>query len=330
MRHVSLFTGIGGFELAAQRVWGDAWEPVFFCEKDDYCRRVLAKHWPDVPIVEDVRDVTTNAEESNDRSSTPKSLCGQEQEPRVGIIDRGVQGIDLLTGGFPCQPFSAAGKRDGKSDDRHLWPEMLRIIQLLKPTWIVAENVRGLLSIEDGVVFEQVCTDLEGTGYDVQPFVIPAVAVDAHHRRDRIWFVGHRHITGCEAEGELPQPVDSVELSGGRIERTNVAHSNCRGQCGQSICQKQSQRAEALGTSEDMADPTGKQWRARENKSINSGHNGSKSEHRRRWLPEPDVGRVANGVPMRVDRLRSLGNAIVPQVAEMIFRAIKDTEESNA
>ena len=159
MKHLDLFSGIGGFALAAQWCWGDRHEVIAFCEQDQWARKVLTKHWPDVPCVEDIHEFKGPA-----------------------------QPVDLLTGGFPCQPFSTAGKRLGNADDRALWGEMLRVIQLFKPRWVIAENVRGILSIQDGLVFEQVCVDLEDAGYEVQPFVVPAVATDAHHRRDRVWF----------------------------------------------------------------------------------------------------------------------------------------------
>ena len=267
MRHISLFTGIGGFELAAQRVWGDEYEPVLFCEMDKFCQKVLKKHWPEVPIEEDVRNVgiVTNATSERlpkrERQAGKISEARKRSEPKNSSRRNGNIGIvDLITGGFPCQPFSQAGKRDGRSDNRYLWPEMLRVIRAFKPAWVVAENVRGLLSIEDGVVFEQVCTDLEDAGYEVQPFVIPAVAVDAHHRRDRVWFVAYSGADGRRGRNKSE-----------------------RGRC------------DRRGGSE--------------------------------WLPEPDVGRVANGVPNRVDRLKSLGNAIVPQVAEQIFRAVKEVNQ---
>jgi len=278
MRHVSLFTGIGGFELAAQRVWGDEWEPVLFCEMDKYCQKVLKKHWPDVPIVEDVRDV--------------KKTEGA---------------IDLLTGGFPCQPFSAAGKRDGRSDNRHLWPEMLRVIRAFKPAWVVAENVRGILSIEDGMVFEQVCLDLEDTGYEVQPLVIPAVAVDAHHRRDRVWFVAvNTMLNGCgEHTGQ--------EERSSRRGATTALMST-----GEDATYSDNQRLQGgkeVGDTEESRQEQDKQLR------------GCDRRGRCEWLPEPSVGRVANGIPCRVDRLKCLGNAIVPTCAEMIFEAIKTLDK---
>ena len=162
MTHASLFSGIGGFDLAAE--WA-GWINVFNCEIDPFCRRVLAYHFPNALQYEDIK--TTDF----------RPLRG---------------GVDVLTGGFPCQPFSLAGKRKGTDDNRYLWPEMLRAIRELAPRWVVGENVFGIVNWSDGLVFEQVCADLEDEGYEVQPYLIPACAVDAPHRRDRVWFVAHR------------------------------------------------------------------------------------------------------------------------------------------
>lgn len=162
MTHASLFSGIGGFDLAADRM---GWQNVFNCEIDPFCRKVLAYHFPDAKQYENVK--TTDF-----------------------TIHRGR--IDVLTGGFPCQPFSLAGKRKGSDDNRYLWPEMLRAIREIEPRWVVGENVFGIVNWSDGMVFEQVQSDLENAGYEVQPYIIPACAVDAPHRRDRVWFVAHR------------------------------------------------------------------------------------------------------------------------------------------
>ena len=162
MKHLSLFSGIGGFDLAAE--WA-GFENVGQVEKDQFCLQVLKKNFPHVPKFKDIKKFGKT------------DLTGR---------------VDIITGGFPCQPFSQAGARGGTSDARHLWPEMLRVIRAFKPSWVVAENVRGLLTIQVGLVFEQVCIDLENAGYEVQPIIIPAVSVNAPHRRDRIWFIAHR------------------------------------------------------------------------------------------------------------------------------------------
>ena len=161
MRHGSLFSGIGGFDLAAEWM---GWENVFHCEWNPFGQKVLKHHFP-------------NSISYNDITKTDFS------------IHRG--NIDIITGGFPCQPYSTAGLRKGKADERHLFPEMLRAIKEIQPTWVIGENVRGLVSWGGGMVFHEVCDDLEREGYEVQPFIIPAASVNAPHRRERIWFVAY-------------------------------------------------------------------------------------------------------------------------------------------
>ena len=155
MRHLDLFSGIGGFALAASWVWPDH-QVIEFVEKDPYCQKILKKHWPDVPICGDIHD----------------------WKPKPA---------DLVTGGFPCQPFSVAGKQRGSDDDRYLWPAMLEVIRRSQPTWVVGENVAGIVNM----ALDQVLADLEMEGYACQSFIIPACAVDAPHRRDRVWIVAH-------------------------------------------------------------------------------------------------------------------------------------------
>ena len=161
MRHGSLFSGIGGFDLAARWM---GWDNVFHVEFNPWCRKVLEYHFPHSQSFTDVKQFD-------------------------GFAWRGR--VDIISGGFPCQPYSAAGKRLGKDDERHLWPEMLRIIREAAPTYVVGENVRGLTNWNGGVVFEEVCADLEAAGYDVWTGILPAAGVGAPHRRDRVWFVAH-------------------------------------------------------------------------------------------------------------------------------------------
>jgi DNA (cytosine-5)-methyltransferase 1 len=161
LRHGSLFSGIGGFDLAAD--WA-GWENVFHCEWNPFGQRVLKYYWP-------------NAESFNDITKSDFSKYEHS--------------IDIISGGFPCQPFSTAGQRRGTEDSRHLWPAMLDVIRTVKPRYVVGENVYGLVNWNEGMVFDEVCTDLEAEGYEVQAFLLPAAAVNAPHRRDRIWFVAH-------------------------------------------------------------------------------------------------------------------------------------------
>jgi len=219
-------------------------ETVAFVEIDEYCQKVLKKHWPDVPIFSDIK-------------TFGRSVFGET--------------VDLICGGFPCQPFSAAGKRNGTNDNRHLWPEMLRVIQEYKPSWVVAENVRGILSIEQGMVFEQACLDLEGEGYEVQPFVIPACAVNAPHRRDRVWIVADRQRLGWE-KGSRKTVQSQEQITEGQDSRDFDTERY----------------------------DWGKNW----------------YEVATRFC------RVDDGVSHRVDRLKCLGNAVVPQIVEIIGRTI--------
>jgi len=164
LKILDLFSGLGGFSLGLERT--GKYKTVAFCEIDKYCTLLLQKHWKGVKIYNDVKKIT-----------------------KEGFEADGIEYPDIITGGFPCQPFSVAGKQKGTSDDRHLWPEMFRIIKAFKPRFVIGENVPGIVNIQDGVVFETVCTDLESQGYEVQPFNIPAAAVGAPHQRKRIWII---------------------------------------------------------------------------------------------------------------------------------------------
>lgn len=161
MNHGSLFSGGGGFDLAAEMM---GWNNVFHTEWNPFCQKLLNYYWPNAESYSDIRQF--DATKFNGK-------------------------IDIITGGFPCQPFSAAGKRKGTEDTRYLWPEMLRIIQEVRPRWVVGENVYGIINWNGGMVFEQVQADLESCGYEVRPFVLPAIAVNAPHRRDRVWFIAN-------------------------------------------------------------------------------------------------------------------------------------------
>lgn len=177
MKILDLFAGIGGFSLAAHWM---GWETAAFVEWEEYPQKVLKKNFPNVPIYGDIKEFDG------------KQYTGT---------------VDLICGGFPCQPFSSAGKRKGKEDDRYLWPEMLRVIREVQPTWVVGENVAGIVSMDGGAVLEQICADLEGEGFEVQSFIIPAISKGAPHRRDRIWIIGYSdnngHITTKERKGSI-------------------------------------------------------------------------------------------------------------------------------
>jgi DNA (cytosine-5)-methyltransferase 1 len=164
---LDLFSGLGGFSLGLERT--SHFKTIAFCDNDKFSKLILDKHWKGIKIYDDVREIT-----------------------KEKFKEDGIPFPDIITGGFPCQPFSVAGKQKGTSDDRHLWPEMFRIIKAFKPRYVIGENVRGIVNIQDGVVFETVCTDLESEGYEVQPFIIPAAGVGAPHRRERVWIIAHR------------------------------------------------------------------------------------------------------------------------------------------
>ena len=169
MTQGSLFSGFGGFDLSSEWM---GWKNVFHCEIEEFPRTILKYYWPNAISYEDIRKTDFT-------------------------IHRGQ--IDVLTGGFPCQPYSVAGKRKGKEDNRHLWPEMLRAIREIQPSWIVGENVPGIISWNGGLVFEEVCADLENEGYEIQPVILPAISKDAPHKRNRVWFVANRADAGVES-----------------------------------------------------------------------------------------------------------------------------------
>ncbi len=190
MRHLDLFSGIGGFALAAEMVWGQGGVQHIFCDNDPFCQAILRKHWPESPIYGDIKNLSAEAiiadTTGNGRHERGAKSAGKQGRSNATVNDFSV---DLLTGGFPCQPFSSAGRRRGKEDDRHLWPEMLRVIRETQPRWVIGENVGGLLTWNGGLVLDEVFADLEAEGYEVGAFVIPAAAVGAPHRRDRVWIV---------------------------------------------------------------------------------------------------------------------------------------------
>ena len=191
LKMLDLFSGIGGFSYAGERLVG-GYETVAFCEYDKHCQRVLRKHWPDTEIIDDVRELADDADRF-----------------------RGL--VDIITGGYPCQPFSQAGKRLGDQDDRHLWPQMLAIIKKVRPTWVCGENVNGHITMG----LDTVLSDLEAANYTARTFVIPAVAADAPHRRDRCWIVAH---TDSNSEPNDPARIKKrqrmvADTSGGRRKR---------------------------------------------------------------------------------------------------------------
>jgi DNA (cytosine-5)-methyltransferase 1 len=346
MTHLDLFTGILGFSLAAQWVWGEEYELVACCEIDPFCQKVIRKHFPEVPIIEDIKKVKWVVADStgqDDRRYNGESENGQIQE--FGISDEQritLPPIDLLTGGFPCQPASVAGKRAGTTDDRWLWPEMLRAIHEIKPRWVLAENVPGILSLQNGLVFEGACSNLETEGYEVQPIIIPACAIGAPHRRDRVWIVAHcqcQSVRGDSANVDGTKREDQDRSTLSRQFRNSVGSEDCHapdphrfnGNDAGYGSGEISQFKEAKISGCDFTNTHGKRLQVGEvfRRDIR--------EERKTFIGNPwqehwyevatRLCRVDDGVSSRLDRLKSLGNAIVPQVAEVIFRAIKVVEE---
>jgi len=318
LTHLDLFSGIGGFALAAE--WA-GFTTIGFVEIDKYCQKVLRRHWPDVSIVEDIRDVeaikevVANATRerlpdgrgpslADPRSPDPEfERCHSKrsglQEPSGQYRSNRTipESITVITGGFPCQPFSVAGKRGGKADDRYLWPEMLRVIEEVRPRWVLGENVAGIVRME----LDTCLSDLERIGYTTQAFVIPACAVNAPHRRDRIWIVAHDKYIRFIGHADSGQGRDNGKSSCLKVE-----------QCG-SI----------------MADPTDREpQRSRTQCHVRGLENQVLRNCRdsNYWAVEPELGRVAHGIPNRVDRLKCLGNAIVPQVAYQILKGVAEIE----
>ena len=409
LKILDLFSGLGGFSLGLERT--GRYKTVAFCEIDKYCTLLLQKHWKGIKVYNDVKKIT-----------------------KEGFEADGIESPDIITGGFPCQPFSVAGKQKGTNDDRHLWPEMFRIIKAFKPRFVIGENVPGIVNIQDGVVFETVCTDLESQGYEVQPFNIPAAAVGAPHQRKRIWIIAtladsvsndeRREISRSDEEkGRVQEEHRSKDSASGIFSRTSEIRKSNNGyeamensgrtlQQGSSIREKnedevgkenanQHQRSSSSSESNvadsntRLSDGQKKELQSRGQASISSregedvanaksissdgreiGQHSEESREKRKigievggvssdrqklantdserleglgqsrsqfnetssstssseerqgqvgqgwWEFEPNVGRVAHGVPGRVHRLKALGNSIVPQIAEEIGRAI--------
>ena len=284
LTHLSLFSGIGGLDLAAE--WA-GFTTVGQCEFADYQTKVLEKHWPDVPRWRDIRTLT-----------------------KESFYERtGLRTVDVLSGGFPCQPFSVAGKQKGKGDDRYLWPEMLRVIRELRPRCVIGENVPGIIKIAAG----QVVKDLEQAGYHVVVFNFEAAAVGAWHRRSRVFFVGIADVADTGSDGR-----ESGSAQQGR-EAFKRRNDFCE-QAGKPWGIKQPAGEGAVQRKGTIYDAVcgGCAGFARREQSQEFAHG-------RCWAVEPDVGRVAHGIPARVDRLKCLGNAVVPQQAYPIFRALRET-----
>jgi DNA (cytosine-5)-methyltransferase 1 len=296
MRHGSLFSGIGGFDLAAEWM---GWENVFHCEWNPFGQKVLNHYWP-------------NAESFTDITKSDFTKYANT--------------IDILTGGFPCQPYSLAGKRKGKEDERHLWPEMLRAIREIQPRWVVGENVFGLVNWSGGLVFHEVQTDLEAEGYEVFPYVLPACAKNAPHRRDRIWFVAkntNSYGRGSKQREEKPSKRQFGNISTGNNERvyTNNAkawNATNTGSAGQQKCHiPEISNKQRYGNRVRNANRTN--WQNFPTQSpLCNGNDGLSTRL--------DVDTISFS-KWRNESIKAGGNAIVPAVAYELFKAIEQYEQ---
>jgi DNA (cytosine-5)-methyltransferase 1 len=371
LTHGSLFSGIGGFDLAAEWM---GWDNKFHCEWNEFGQKVLNHYWP-------------NAESFTDITKTDFTKYANK--------------IDILTGGFPCQPYSSAGKRKGKEDERHLWPEMLRAIREVSPRFVVGENVRGLTNWNGGMVFEEVCAELESYGYQVAPVIIPACAVNAPHKRERIWFVayndskrqpGHEQQTRNRINSENPKQRFCVCKEKGWDEIRCINEGNCKdrfttnaessgiSEQQRSYRERQNRQLNNNGESENVTDADGRGTQSQQNirqtlsgkkrtnsdgsewdvtnssdkglqrselvrtpergkwKQNDSRESATKLHKIENWQQFPTQPPVCSGddgisseldgitfPKWRAESIKAYGNAIVPQVAYQIFKAIEKT-----
>ncbi len=322
LTHLSLFSGIGGLDLAAEMA---GIVTVGQCEWADYPTKVLEKHWPEVPRWRDIRTLT-----------------------KESFYERtGLQTVDIISGGFPCQPFSLTGKRRGKEDDRYLWPEMLRVIHELRPSWVLGENVPGIVNM----ALDTVLSDLENEGYASQAFIIPACGVDAPHKRERVAVLAHA-INRCgsvrwnrkfqnpeEDGGERPDHRRGTEpaLPGQRRENESCPSGMADG-LRAAVYQRPSPDPDRVplqpGEENPLLGAADTECSCRERERAGRPVQASASRTARMhspwedWPDEPGMDRVVDGIPDRVDRIRCLGNAVVPQQFYPFFQFISDIERS--
>lgn len=354
--HIGLFEGVGGFGLAAK--WNGI-ETIATCEINEFGNKVTAYHFPEAYRHGDVRTLT-------------KEILNERLISRYGA---GWQDRTILTAGFPCQPFSVAGRREGADDDRYLWPETLRVIAEVRPAWVIGENVAGILSMVQPVsvvemasgtdafgeaydmytarsefIAERICQDLEGIGYSVIPFVIPACAVGAPHRRDRIWFVAHsdgnRRITrGADSGGEKDHPsrrTDVFSAFGRHGEEQSSPNSSNTGSEGVQ-CTGEDRALESRATADSSSEwrrelrDKGKEERARNSDELSTGEYTIPN-----WINFPTVSPLCSGddglslelagisfPTWRRESIKAMGNAVVPQVPLLIIKYIKDIQNNS-
>ena len=324
LKHLDLFSGIGGFSLGLESA--GLVETVAFCDFDQYCQKVLKKNFPGVPVYGDVKELNHDKLKAD-----------------------GIDQIDIITGGYPCQPFSVAGRKKGEEDPRHVWPEMFRLIQELRPTWVIGENVGGHIKLG----LDSVLENLESEGYSARTFSISASSIGANHKRERVWIVAHSNemqrqfLCGQKSEQRQETFEGTSERSGtpismanserlGRTEGTEKSKelereesSDQLDHCGEGCtkCQSCQTMANSEGSEGNVNDSNGGNGKAPQEELF--GEHGSASGVSAWWSVEPSVGRVAHGVPDRVDRLKCLGNSVVPQIPYVIGLSLKKIIENN-
>ena len=295
LKVLDLFSGIGGFSLGLEST--GYFETVAFCEKDEFCKKVLQKHWSQLKIYDDVRS----------------------------LYDTKIQ-ADVVTGGFPCQSFSQAGLQKGRTDDRWLWNEMFDVIKQVRPRWVIGENVQGIINIEEGMVLRQVQDDLDSEGFKVQCFIIPASGIGAWHNRNRVWILAcnisnsnsirHRRGNSTRCADEewtfLPREQEGGKMGSKTERRSNVSDTCIKRPQGYRL----STNVEEKQRREDLSTKT------------------SAEEQQTWWQTESRICGVPNGVSYGVDRdrakrIKALGNSIVPQIARQIGLAIMEAENDN-
>ena len=286
LKVLDLFSGIGGFSLGLE--WTGGFETVAFCEIEKFPQQVLKKHWSHVPIYSDVKELTY-------------------EKLRADGIDT----IDVITGGYPCQPFSVAGKQKGEQDPRHLWPEMLRLVKECRPSWVIGENVSGHIKLG----LDTVLDNLESEGYSARTFSISASSIGAWHKRERVWIIANSECNGQFTSEESRGIGETISKeSEGSNDSFNV------------------EGASGLSTSEqDVSNSNSKRLQGhREKYELRESKEKGQTCRLRGWESEPELGRVVDGLPDRTHRIKSLGNSVVPQIPMLIGEAILKTikEES--
>ena len=332
LKHLDLFSGIGGFSLGLER--SGLVETAAFCDFEPYCQKVLKKHWPNVPVYGDIKELNYERLKAD-----------------------GIDSIDIITGGYACQPFSVAGRKKGEQDERHLWPEYFRLVQELRPTFVIGENVGGHVKLGLDTVLE----DLASEGYSARTFSISASSVGANHQRERVWIIAYSDDLGrydrlynregrpiqdnqewhlTESEQEWHRRINRARETGETLEnarRQLWPWTFEQGENADEIRQGHADQSERSGSAPefDVADSESCEGNVNE---ANSGNGGQSEETifgersgfptgETWWSTEPDVGRVADGVPQRVDRLKCLGNSVVPMIPYLIGRSILELYE---